>query len=133
MTRPRKKVVAVLKLLQSEGLGHLTIDEALAREQQQPARKRGRPKGSMKWTEERLLANWERYHRLRATKGLGIMEASRERGRSLGFAANAVARRIGQARGWGPAMLEVTLGPLTLEAKGKVSGGDARAVRDRSK
>ena len=133
MTRPRKKVVTVLKLLQSEGLGHLTINEALAREQQQPARKRGRPKGSMKWTEERLLANWESYHRLRATKGLGVMEASRERGRSLGLTANTVARRIAQARRRGPAMLEVTLGPLTLEAKGKVSWWRRPRSRDRSK
>jgi hypothetical protein len=30
MARQRKKVIAALKLLQSEGLGHLTIDEALA-------------------------------------------------------------------------------------------------------
>jgi hypothetical protein len=120
MTRPRKKVIAVLKLLQSEGLGHLTLDEALAREQRQRARKRGRPKGSMKWTEERLLDNWERYHRLRATKGLGFMEASRERGGLLGLTVKTVARRIAQARRLGPARLEVTLGPLTLEARGKV-------------
>ena len=77
----------------------------------------GRP---VKWTDERRLALWEPYHRLRA-KGLSMMEASRELSRSLEVGHKSVAKRIKEARGLGPGMLEATLGPMTLAAEGKVT------------